>query len=126
MKIKYLFSLMSANLFLLLNKVNVYATGGIFDLEDPLENVRFDGLTNAANATGNFYKYAMVSVNGFAGIGIFTSVLAFAINAFKFSRANSKERAEAVSNMLTIAITTACLGSVPVIVWVVSLIAGLS
>lgn len=126
MKIKTMLAVLFTNIYLFMNSIALKA--GVFDIEDPLAGYTEQelGLTDGQVANlENFLSFAMISINGLAGVGLLTSVLAFTINAFRFSKANSHERAEAISNMFTIAITTACLGSVPLLMYFVSLIIGM-
>lgn len=130
MKLKKIYYMVIPYLFIMMANANKVFATGIFDLGDPLAQTHTGAdLTEAATELGNFYKFAMVSVNGLAGFGLMTSVLAFAVNAFKFAKAGAmgspKERAEAVSNLLTIAITTAILGSLPLFIWAFCLISGI-
>lgn len=109
-----------------LNKSFVLASE-IFDLGDPLAGKNDWNVGDTPTQLNNFYQFAMVSVNGLAAIGVLTSIIAFVVTAFKYSKAGSPQiRAEAINNMMTIAFTTAGLGSVPMIVWVISLIAGIA
>lgn len=124
MKIKTLMSVMYINIYLFLNSVALKAAN--LQIEDPLaDSGDIEVGAHTQEALNTFVEYAMVSINGLAGVGLFTSVLAFGINAFKFSKANGKERADAIENMVTISITTACLGSVPFLMYIMSLLIGL-
>ena len=111
---------MAINLYILCNTVSLKASGGIFEIEDPLAN-NTNNIT-LGPAANDLFTFAYVCINGLAGIGVMTSVIAFSINAFKFAKANSRERADSIQNLLTISITTACLGSIPMILYLVTLI----
>lgn len=125
MKVKTMLAVAFANVYLFLNSVALKA--GAFDIEDPLAGFSEDDYMMELTPTQidkleEFLSFAMISINGLAGVGLLTSVAAFTINAFRFSRANAKERADAINNMFSIAITTACLGSVPLLMYFVALI----
>lgn len=124
MKLRKILTTIYINAFWLLNIIPLKATD-IFHIDDPLASQTVEVNEATQGALNNLVSFAMISINGLAGVGLFTSVLAFAINAFKFSKANGKERADAIEHMITIAITTACLGSVPFLMYVMSLLIGM-
>ena len=84
-----------------------------------------EGTSRATLALSEILDQGQSIFNGLIGIGLLSSVAAFAFTAFKLGKSgDARGRAEAINTLIAICITTACLGGFPLIyAMVVSVIA---
>ncbi|MCR0315262.1 hypothetical protein MKA27_13185 [[Clostridium] innocuum] len=110
-KKKYLyFAVISVFIFLLASH-KVYAIDESLTL--PGGGTPISNKNEVSSALGLLIKYGYYFINGLLGVGLFTSVIAFIKTSMSIANSNAKTRPQAIKDLTSITITTACLGGFP-------------
>ncbi len=108
---KYTFYVLGfAYLFLI---INCQAVSADISLDAPMVFDMGQDTTNFAEGIGTLVQFGQYLLNGLIGIGLSLSVFGFIKTAFEISSKGARERQEAMGNLITLTITTACLGAFP-------------
>lgn len=80
------------------------------------ENDAEDAVSKANQGLNKILTEGQGVFNGLIGLGMLSSVAAFAFTAFKLGQSgDSKGRAEAIKTLISISVVTACLGGFPLL-----------
>lgn len=80
------------------------------------ENDDEDAVSKANQGLNKILTEGQGVFNGLIGLGMLSSIAAFAFTAFKLGQSgDAKGRAEAIKTLISIAIVTACLGGFPLL-----------
>lgn len=110
-KKKYLCVAVISGFILFLGIQNVYAIDESLTL--PGGGTPINNESEVSSALGLLIKYGYYFINGLLGVGLFTSVLAFIKTSISIAKSNTKTRPQAIKDLTSITITTACLGGFP-------------
>lgn len=111
-KRKYMYFIVISGFIMLLAIQRVYAIDESLTLPGGGSHINDSG-NEVSTALGLLIKYGYYFINGLLGIGLFTSVLAFIKTSIAISKSNTKTRPQAIKDLTSITITTACLGGFP-------------